>query len=196
MGCHHLTEGERYQIEALSKAKKSPTYIAQQLGRSKSTISRELARNNGRRVYRAVDAQQRYRQQLIDKGCARQCWHLVFDEVAVPLQEEGWSPEQISGFYRRSDYAVSHEWLYQRILATSRTAAQPTGIYAARNNARSVMASQNDAVRLLTNARLQSGRQKLKYGNGLATGKLTRSSGPSTKVRLSAWSNARVVTRG
>lgn len=116
MGYRHLTEGERYQIEALSKAKKSPAYIAEQLGRSKSTISRELARNSGRRAYRAAEAQQRYRQRLIEKGCERQCWHLVFDELAVPLLEEGWSPEQISGFFSNSEFSVSHEWLYQRIL--------------------------------------------------------------------------------
>ena len=45
MGYRHLTEGERYQIEALLRAMKSPAEIARQLGRSKSTISRELARN-------------------------------------------------------------------------------------------------------------------------------------------------------
>ena len=116
MGYRHLTEGERYQIEALSKAKKSPTYIAQQLGRSKSTITRELTRNSGRRIYQAAEAQQRYRQRLIEKGRERQCWHLVFDEVAVPLLKEGWSPEQIGGFFSNSEFAVSHEWLYQRIL--------------------------------------------------------------------------------
>ena len=116
MEYRHLTEGERYQIEALSKAKKSPTYIAQQLGRSKSTISRELARNSSQQVYRAGYAQQRYRQRLIEKGCERQCWHLVFDDVAVPLLQEGWSPEQIGGFFSKSEFAVSHEWLYQRIL--------------------------------------------------------------------------------
>ena len=120
MGYRHLTENERYQIEALLRVKQSPAEIARQLGRSKSTISRELARNRGRRVYRAAGAQQRYRQRLIEKGRERQCWHLVFDEVAVPLLQEGWSPEQISGFYGRSDYAVSHEWLYQRILRDKR----------------------------------------------------------------------------
>jgi len=120
MEYRHLTEGERYQIEALSKAKKSPTYIAQQLGRSKSTISRELTRNSSRRIYLAAEAQQRYRQRLIEKGRERQCWHLVFDEVAVPLLKEGWSPEQIGGFFSRSEFAVSHEWLYHRILRDKR----------------------------------------------------------------------------
>lgn len=116
MGYRHLTEGERYQIEALLRAMKSPAEIARQLGHSKSTICRELARNSSQRVYRAAQADRCYRQRLVEKGRERQCWHLVFDEVAVPLLAEGWSPEQISGFYGNSDYAVSHEWLYQRIL--------------------------------------------------------------------------------
>ncbi len=116
MEYRHLTEGERYQIEALSKVKKSPAAIADQLRRPKCTISRELERNGGQQNYRAAEAQLRYRQRLIEKGRERQCWHLVFDEVAVPLLKEGWSPEQISGFFSSSEFAVSHEWLYQRIL--------------------------------------------------------------------------------
>lgn len=40
----------------------------------------------------------------------------MFDEVAVPLLKEGWSPEQIGGFFGKSEFAVSHEWLYQKIL--------------------------------------------------------------------------------
>jgi IS30 family transposase len=39
----------------------------------------------------------------------------VFHEGVVPLLRKGWSPEQISGTFRKS-HPVSHEWLYQRIL--------------------------------------------------------------------------------
>ena len=70
MGYRHLTEGERYQIEALLRAMKSPAEIARQLGRSKSTISRELARNNSQRVYRAAQADRCYRQPRIQKVSA------------------------------------------------------------------------------------------------------------------------------
>jgi IS30 family transposase len=34
----------------------------------------------------------------------------------VPLLTEGWSPEQISGVFAKSECAVSHKWIYQRIL--------------------------------------------------------------------------------
>jgi IS30 family transposase len=40
-----LTQEERYQIHALMKAGYSQTEIASMLGRDKSTISRELKRN-------------------------------------------------------------------------------------------------------------------------------------------------------
>ncbi len=73
MGYRHLTEGERYQIEALLRAMKSPAEIARQLGRSKSTICRELARNSSQRVYRAAQADRCYRQRLVEKGRERQC---------------------------------------------------------------------------------------------------------------------------
>lgn len=51
-----LTEGERNQIYALKQAKKSIRQIAEQLNRNPSTISREIARNQGLRSYRPKQA--------------------------------------------------------------------------------------------------------------------------------------------
>ena len=42
MNYKHLSQIERYQIYSLMKANQSITQIAEQLGRHKSTISREL----------------------------------------------------------------------------------------------------------------------------------------------------------
>ena len=120
MGYRHLTEGERYQIEALLCAQKTASEIARHLGRSKSTITRELLRNSRGRRYRAERAQQCYGERLKQKGRHRQRWHLLFEEMMVPFLAQGWSPEQISGFFKGSAYAVSHEWLYQRILRDKR----------------------------------------------------------------------------
>lgn len=53
-----LTQGQRYPIEALFKAKLNPTEMAEILGVDKSTISRELKRNKGLRGYRSKQAQQ------------------------------------------------------------------------------------------------------------------------------------------
>ena len=113
---HHLTEVERYQIEAHLRMGVNLAAIAAHLDRPRSCISREVSRNGGSTEYRAEHAQVCYREQLRAKGKLRQRWHAAFHEVAVPLLREGWSPEQISGVFRGSECAVSHEWLYQRIL--------------------------------------------------------------------------------
>ena len=52
-----LTGNERYQIYALKKAGHSQKEIATPLGRSPGTLSRELRRNSGLRVYRPRQAQ-------------------------------------------------------------------------------------------------------------------------------------------
>lgn len=48
----HLTQEERYQIYILKKTGHKPSEIAKVIGWNKSTISRELSRNSGRRGYR------------------------------------------------------------------------------------------------------------------------------------------------
>lgn len=117
MSYHHLTEGERYQIQLLAGEGYGPSVIGRRIQRCKSVISRELRRNSySRGRYRAADAQRKYESRLSGKGVNRQPWRLAFDEVAVPLLAEGWSPQQISGVFHGSDMAVSHEWLYQQIL--------------------------------------------------------------------------------
>jgi len=116
MKYRHLTESERYQIQVLNAQGLGPTVIGKLLGRCKSVISRELRRNQHAGRYRARNAQRSYRLRLKAKGKSRQPWTPIFHETAVPLLQEGWSPEQISGVFRGTAYAVSHEWIYQRIL--------------------------------------------------------------------------------
>ena len=48
----HLTYEERCQIEALKKSGLSVVLIAEQLGRHRATIYREINRNSGKRGYR------------------------------------------------------------------------------------------------------------------------------------------------
>ena len=49
----HLTQAEREEIRVALSAKMSLRAIARMLNRSPSTISREIARNRGRRYYKA-----------------------------------------------------------------------------------------------------------------------------------------------
>ena len=55
----HLTLAEREEIRVALSVKMSLRAIARMLGRSPSTTSREVARNRGRRYYKAVDADNR-----------------------------------------------------------------------------------------------------------------------------------------
>lgn len=66
----HLSIEEREKILVLHREKKSLHVIAKEIGRSVSTISRELKRNNiSDHEYSAVEAQKRYQKRR--KKCRR-----------------------------------------------------------------------------------------------------------------------------
>ena len=54
----HLTQEQRYQISVLKKSAYSYSEIADIVGCHKSTISREIKRNTGKRGYRPLQAQE------------------------------------------------------------------------------------------------------------------------------------------
>ena len=112
MNYTHLTREERYQIYALYKAGQKQCKIASVLGRSRSTISRELARNRGSRGYRPKQAQRmaEERRALNARTINEATWQFVQDKL---LQQ--WSPEQIS-----SHTDISAETIYQRLYADKR----------------------------------------------------------------------------
>ena len=89
----HLTSFERGIVEFLYRAHCSMRFIADELGRNVSTLSRELKRNvNARGKYHAVQAQHRY----IDKRkkCVKPCKLDVNKEVREYVErnpkEEQW----------------------------------------------------------------------------------------------------------
>lgn len=72
--------------------------MARAIGRSKSTVSREIKRNSCERLDRASTAQRRYAERR--KACRRR--RVLDDERMLSLArdkflEEQWSPEQIEG---------------------------------------------------------------------------------------------------
>lgn len=109
-----LTEAERNQIYALKQAGFKPSVIALQLGRHKSTISRELRRNRGLRGYRPKQAQQmaaERRQEKVKLRISKETLELVDN-----LLHEDWSPEQISGWLAvEKNLQISHERIYQHV---------------------------------------------------------------------------------
>ena len=90
----HLTSEERYHISVLRKTKTSLSEIARILGRNKSTISRELERNTGKRGYRHKQAGE-LAQSRKRKG-NKQITPFGFAYISH-LIEQDWSPEQING---------------------------------------------------------------------------------------------------
>ena len=97
MNYKHLTPEKRERIAVLNEQGQSMTKIAQEIGCSKSTVSREFTRNGGRRGYSGLCAQQHYLEQR--KHCHMQ--HRLFNfELHSQVQKHlalHWSPEQIVG---------------------------------------------------------------------------------------------------
>lgn len=96
----HLTQDERYQIYILKKAGHKQSEIAEVMGRSRSTISREIKRNSGGRGYRPKQAQQRSLEKQARKNGATisaETWAFAEDRLRAY-----WSPEQISGYSLRA----------------------------------------------------------------------------------------------
>lgn len=121
----HLTIEEREEIRAGLSAKMSIRAIARLLGRSSSTISREVVRNRGRRYYKAIDADRRARRMAKRPKLSRLEAHLELKQLVIEKLELKWSPEQISGWLKvehtRSQHMqVSHETIYKSLYVRSK----------------------------------------------------------------------------
>ncbi|MDP3330520.1 MAG: helix-turn-helix domain-containing protein [Methylococcaceae bacterium] len=115
----HLPPEERHYIETRHKLKNSTMIIACALGRSQSTISRELRRNRGQRGYRHQQAHSKDQQRHADKAKAVKMTSVLVSEIDTLLKQQ-WSPEQISGRLRQEGKAsVCHENIYLCPLGTS-----------------------------------------------------------------------------
>jgi IS30 family transposase len=115
----HLTVDERYQIEEYKREGYSQRKIASALGRSVSTLSRELSRNLGSRGYRPRQAQIKATERLSIRGSAnvKKASVSAWEYAKAHLKQEQWSPEQIVGRLKHEGLeSISHETLYQKIL--------------------------------------------------------------------------------
>ena len=116
---HQLTQTQRYQIYALKKTKHSLSEIATVIGVHKSSVSRELKRNRGKRGYRP---QQAHALALGHRSKSAPRITAGVWAVVEKLLRQDWSPEQISGRLKKEqDIRISHEWIYQHILEDKRT---------------------------------------------------------------------------
>jgi len=116
MGYGHLSLAERYYIEFSRKLGKSLNRIAGDMGRSQSTISREVSRNMGLRGYRHQQANRKARQRHKDKAKSVKLTGEIRFLINVCLRCD-WSPEQIVGRLKSMDLVtLHHETIYQYIL--------------------------------------------------------------------------------
>jgi transposase, IS30 family len=119
MSYKHLTEEERYQIDDLKREGFNQAEIAKKLGRSPSTLSRELRRNLGERGWRPRQAQLKATARLVERGenNARKVSEAAWRYAEKHLVEDQWSPQQIAGRANLEGLLIiSHETIYQRIL--------------------------------------------------------------------------------
>jgi IS30 family transposase len=117
----YLSFDEREEIAVAHGAGFGVRQIGRMLGRSASTISRELARNRGTRGYRAGFAQAtaderagRFKPSKLAQHPRLQVW------VQDKLEHLQWSPEQISRrlrleFPHDESMRISHEAIYQAL---------------------------------------------------------------------------------
>ncbi|NOQ77781.1 MAG: IS30 family transposase [Gammaproteobacteria bacterium] len=120
-----LTLLEREEISRAIASHSSLRGIASNLGRSPSTISREINRNGGYYNYRAAQAEQAaWDKALRPKPCKLSCYSTLNQNVARKLKKN-WSPEQIAGWLKRKypgeEYnQVSHETIYKSLFIQTR----------------------------------------------------------------------------
>ena len=109
-----LTQEQRYQISALLKMEHTQTEIAIALDVHKSTISREVRHNHGKRGYRPKQAHRlalKRRRNAVPKRIPAEIWARICEKL-----RQDWSPEQVSGWLKKNtEVEVSHEWIYQHI---------------------------------------------------------------------------------
>ncbi|MBU2934886.1 MULTISPECIES: IS30 family transposase [Pacificibacter] len=120
-----LSLAEREEISRGLCVKHSLRTIAQRLGRSPSTISREVMRNGGASKYRATASDQAaWDRALRPKKCKLACHPDLSAAVSAKLRRK-WSPEQIAGWLKRSfpkepHKRVSHETIYRSLYIQAR----------------------------------------------------------------------------
>lgn len=118
MGYRQLNEEERYKIAAMRVARSSVKEIAEELGRHRSTIYREVARNRtAEGWYIAVTAGEKTRGCRSRSRRNRRFGAEQFEPIERMIRED-FSPQQIVGRLRLEGLrAMSHETIYQWVWA-------------------------------------------------------------------------------
>jgi len=100
MSYKHLSLEERHYIEISMKNEKTLSEIGKDLGRSQSTITREIARNKGQRGYRHNQANDLANKRHKSKPKAHKLTVEIIDIIEHYIRQE-WSPEQVVGWLEK-----------------------------------------------------------------------------------------------
>ena len=120
-----LTLSEREEISRGIASHLSLRTIAVQLGRSPSTISREIKRNGGYDSYRATQAEQAAWDRARRPQRCKLARHRTLSRIVAAKLRLNWSPEQIAGWLKRQYpgdecHHVSHETIYRSLFVQAR----------------------------------------------------------------------------
>jgi IS30 family transposase len=115
-----LTFAEREEISRGLASEMSFRAIAELLGRSPSTISREVNQHGGRSGYRAARAEETARKRSRRPKTSRLSTNAKLRRVTATKLSEDWSPEQIAGWLRLEhpddpSMWISHESIYRAL---------------------------------------------------------------------------------
>ena len=124
----HLSIFERDKITIMLSEKKTLGEIGKELGRSKSTISRELKRNSSAE-YKLYLSHRAHARSVLRRGEASSRPRLKDKRIMSYVHnklKEGWSPEQISGRIGIDfpNLSISHEAIYQYVYSAETVGRQ------------------------------------------------------------------------
>ena len=122
-----LSLAEREEISRGLAAGQSFRLIARGLGRSASTVCREVSANGGRAKYRGLVADRAAQRRALRPKRAKLVQRRRLRAVVERKLEDLWSPQQIAGwlveqFPDDPEMRVSHETIYQSLFVQSRGA--------------------------------------------------------------------------
>jgi IS30 family transposase len=120
-----LTLAEREEISRGIAVGQSVRSMAGCLGRSPSTVSREINRNGGPARYRAAGADKRAWAMARRPKLCKLAGHPRLCRAVARQLERDWSPEQIAGWLKRGypddpAWQVSHETIYRSLFVQAR----------------------------------------------------------------------------
>ena len=123
----HLSPAEREELSRGLAAGERPAAVARRLGRPRSTISRELARNGGAAAYRAQAADAAAWARARRPKACRLARHPRLRRLVERKLRADWSPQQIAAWLERTyphdpTMRLSHEAIYQALYVQARGA--------------------------------------------------------------------------